>query len=223
MDSYSSLERFCNVKLKEWAYPDRSPKARPRPVITVSRQPGSGGEAIARMLARKLGLDLYDREIIEMIARDAQVSEKMVASLDEKSSSTLDNWIAELFASERTLSTYGYLVNLTRVIFSIAAHGDAVIIGRGANFILPPGKRVSLRLVAPAEYRLNRIAKRFGLSPRRARRQMAESEREQRRFVKRHFRIDVNDPLHHDLLINTARVRPATIFRIAKVLIDARR
>lgn len=54
------------------------------PVITISREPGTGGTNIARKLSETLGMDFISSQIIQKVAQSAQMSEKVVASLDEK-------------------------------------------------------------------------------------------------------------------------------------------
>jgi cytidylate kinase len=176
--------------------------------------------AVADLLASKLGLTLYGREIVELIAKNAQVSEQVVDTLDEKVRSELDSWVTELLQSGRALSAYGYLINLKKVLFSIAAHGNAVIVGRGGNFAIPPEKRIGLRLVAPLEARLEFVMGKLRLSERRARDHIARTEREQRRFVKKNFGADPGDPLNYHLVVNIALVKPEAILGVVRAMIE---
>jgi cytidylate kinase len=219
VNARSDVARIVAAARKEWAFPPTKPKGPTGPVIVVSRQPGAGGEAIGRMLARRLGLEFYDREIVEMIARDAMVSEAAVASHDEKVRSELDHVLAGMVAEGLSMPSHRYLAGLRTVILSIAARGGAVIVGRGANFILPPKERLSIRLVASRERRQDHWARRFGLSARAARKRLAVAERQQRRFIKRYFGTDPEDPLGYDLTINTARLGPRAILRTVKAVL----
>ena len=221
MSAQDKLERFCEIQLEEWTHKSRSSKAAVGPVITISRQPGCGDEAIAGLLAGKLGLVLYDQEIVELIARNTKVSELVVATLDEKVRSELDSWMAELLQTGRGLSAYAYLINLKKVLFSIAAHGNAIILGRGGNFVIPPEKKLGLRLVAPLEARVKLTMEQLRLSERRARNHIAQTEREQRRFVSRHFGADLSDPLNYHLVINTALVKPEAILGMVLAMLNA--
>jgi len=219
VDARNDLARIVSAANRESAYQPAPPKGRAGPVIVISRQPGAGGEAIGRMLARRLGLEFCDREIVEMIAREAMVSEAAVASHDEKVRSELDNVLAGIVAEGLSMPGYRYLAGLRTVILSIAARGGAVIVGRGAHLILPPKERLSLRLIAPRERRQDHWASRFGLSARVAGKRLAAAERQQRRFIKRYFRTDPDDPLGYDLTINTARLGPTAILRTVKAVL----
>jgi cytidylate kinase len=91
-----------------------------------------------------------------------------------------------------------------KVIGTIGRHGRAVIVGRGANFILPPEKRFSVRIVAPQAWRINNVAKEFGLSPEDAKRRVMRTESDRRAFIRKYFNADIADPTNYDLVINTA-------------------
>ena len=68
-----------------------------RPCITISRDPGSGGTEIARRLAKDLGMDLIGSRIIQQVSERADISEKVIASLDEKEVRRRDFWIDSMF------------------------------------------------------------------------------------------------------------------------------
>jgi hypothetical protein len=87
------------------------------------------------------------------VAESANMSERLVLSLDEKERSILDNWIQYLKTSS-WFSTEDYLHYLTKVIGTIWRHGGAVILGRGGNLLLPPEETLRVRLVAPLETRV---------------------------------------------------------------------
>jgi cytidylate kinase len=81
------------------------------------------------------------------MAKRADVSEALLETLDEKGLSTLEDWISSLVYA-RHLWPDEYLKILLKVA-TIGKQGRAVIVGRGANFVLPPKRRFSVRLVAP--------------------------------------------------------------------------
>jgi cytidylate kinase len=113
-------------------------------------------------------------------------------------------------------------VGLKKVIFSIAAHGNAILLGRGGNFLLPMENRIGLRLVAPLEVRLKNIMAALKLSGDSARDHITKVEQERREFVKQCFKADIEDPIHYHLTINTAAVKPETILELVKAMIRAK-
>jgi cytidylate kinase len=172
-------------------------------IITLSGEPGAGGRIVAARLAEKLGIEIFHKEVINEMAKSADVSEKLVETLDERGLSTLEDWISSL-VHERHLWPDRYMQHLMKVIGTIGKHGRAVIVGRGANFILPPEKRFSVRIVAPQAWRIKNVAKEYSISPEDAKRRVMRTESDRRAFIRKYFNADIEDPTNYDLTINTA-------------------
>lgn len=171
-------------------------------IITVSREPGSGGNIVAKTLSEKLGFDLFYQEIIHEMAESARVNIRLLETLDEKGVSVLEDWISSL-VDKRHLWPDRYLGHLMKVIGTIGKHGRAVIVGRGANFILPPDKTLRVRIIAPLETRIKNVARNFDVDPEEARRRVIKTESDRRAFVRKYFNTDIRDPLGYDIVINT--------------------
>jgi cytidylate kinase len=217
-ESLDTLRRLMAARMHEWGHRQENEQPRPGPIVTIEREPGCGGEAIAEKLSVALKLHLYNSEMVEQIAKDAHVSTEVVATLDEKAGSELEEWLAT-FRGDRSLSSYAYVRTLRKVIFTIASHGNAVIVGRGGNFFLPPEKRIALGLMAPLDVRIGNVMKECGFSEKRAREHIAEVEKEHRRFVKEYFETDIRDPIHYHMIINTALVDAEIIVQIVKQIL----
>ena len=172
------------------------------PVITISREPGSGGRIVATELGKKLGLDVFHQEIINEMAESAQVSSRILETLDEKGLSVLDEWITSL-VDKKHLWPDQYLRHLMKVIGTIGKHGSAVIVGRGANFVLPSEGRIRVRIVAPLDVRVENVSSNFGVSVGDAKRRIIRTESERRAFIRKYFNADITDPINYDLVLNT--------------------
>lgn len=173
-------------------------------VITVSSQPGSGGSVIAKSVADQLGFDFFDKTLIEVIAESAHVSSKLVESVERESLSGVEDFIAS-FIKKEYLYPGLYLKHLMKVVSAIALHGKAVIVGRGANFIVPSELRFSLRTVASREKRIENIARTFGVSSEEATGRVLQRESQRSAFVRHSFHKEVSDPVHYDMVINTEK------------------
>jgi cytidylate kinase len=219
-ESDEEMRRLLQARLQEWRLREARPESRSEPVVTITREPGCGGESIAEQLCAELNLHLYDWELVERIAKDTHVSTRLVATLDEHLRSELDDWLPE-FGGDLSLSSQAYVESLKRVLFAIAAHGGAVIVGRGSNFFLPANKRIGLCFVAPLDLRIKNTMKELGLSEKEARARIAKVEREHRRLVKKYFHADVRDSTHYHLVVNTALVQPGVIVNIVKTVLLA--
>jgi len=191
--------RTVERQLEKWR---RESLAPPRPCLTVSREPGAGGSEIARKLARDLNMDLMGGQIISRVAESARMSEKVVKTLDEKHVSTLDSWINSLFTA-RHLSPDVYLRHLTNVIATIGEHGNAVIVGRGAQFILPPERTFRLRLIAPREQRIEKVRQDRNCPREEAEEYVSKTENNRAAFIKKNFHEDIAASEHYDLVLNT--------------------
>ncbi|MGD9112093.1 MAG: cytidylate kinase family protein, partial [Desulfobacterales bacterium] len=84
-------------------------------IVTLSREPGSGGRIVATRLAEKLDIDIFHQEVINEIAKSADVSNKLVETLDERGLSTLEDWISSL-VHERHLWPDRYMQHLMKVV-----------------------------------------------------------------------------------------------------------
>lgn len=207
MKTSRSMEKIIEEQVNKWELARQAdePKAATRPVVSVSRQPGAGGLALARQLAAKLSLDLFDREIIQQVAHSAKRSATVVETLDERGRWFVEDWI-KATVSERHLSPDDYLRHLMRVVGTIGRHGGAVIVGRGASFILPRSECFGVRVIAPLEHRVTSVAREFGVAQDEARRRVIATESNRRAFVRKYFNEDISDPANYDLVINTFKV-----------------
>ncbi|MBW2637838.1 MAG: cytidylate kinase-like family protein [Deltaproteobacteria bacterium] len=199
------LEHLIEEQARKWqlAMSMRRKKSEPHPpVVTISRQPGSGDHIFARRIAEELNLDIFDDKIIHAVAESAQMSEKVVSSLDEKMRSTLDNWI-QFLKTTRFFFSDKYFLHLTRVIGATGEHGGALIIGRGANLILPAEAALRIRLIAPMAVKVKNLSEGLNISLEEAEERIIRIEAERKAFIKKHFKVDIDDPINYDIVINT--------------------
>jgi cytidylate kinase len=199
-----ALEKLVTAQVKKWETETKRRYKKPiRPVITISRLPGSGLETLAKKLSEDLKLDLFDREIIEQVAKSANISKAVIESLDAQDRNFMDDWVG-ILQKKFDLWPDEYLSHLTHVIASIGAHGHAVIVGRGASFILPTDVSLRLLLVAPKDVRINNVQEAYNLTFEEAEKRVMETEIDRRTFIRKYFDADLTDPTEYDLTINTA-------------------
>lgn len=175
---------------------------KPVPVITLSREPGSGGKLVAKAVADRLGLDLFHQELIAAMAENAETSTRVIRTLDEKGVSMLEDWVSAAI-SDRHLWPDEYVQLMMRVIGTIGRHGKAIIVGRGANFVLPEQDRFRVRIVAPLGLRVNCVAKTHGVGKKEAKKRVLRTESDRRAFVRKYFHSDICDPANYDMILNT--------------------
>jgi cytidylate kinase len=177
----------------------------PALTIALSREAGAGGSAVARKVGEQLAWPVYDRELLQELAREMGLRVGLLEAVDERQ----DSWLRECldsFMAAPTVSDSAYVRHLGQVLFSLAAHGECVVVGRGAVYILPAATTLRVRLFAPLAHRVAAARQRLGLSRADATRWVEKTDRERDGFVRDHFHKDAADPCHYDLLLNTARL-----------------
>lgn len=201
MKTNTSIETFVKDQIERWSKQIQSQV----PVLTISSEPGSGGRIIAQALAKRLNIDLFDREIVKEIAESAHISGAVIETMEKERFSGVQDFIASL-VNDRYLWPGVYLDHLMKVVAAIASHGNAIIVGRGANFLIPPDDRLSIRIVAPLETRILKVAKEFGVRREEAKRRVIHRENRRAAFIRQSFNADVASPNNYDLVINTQKL-----------------
>jgi len=216
-----SVDRIVEEQIKRWQSERKKKYKKPiRPVITMSRLPGAGSQILAQGLVDDLKIDFFDSEIVEKIAKDSKVSERIVQTLDEQDRSIVDDWIQSL--GKGHMWAYEYLEHLTKVVNSIGAHGHALIVGHGAGFILPTEVSLRLLLVAPLQTRIDNVMKAYNVSENEARRRVVRTESDRKAFIRKYFDADMTDPIHYDLVINTQNLHIDVAVKIVEEAFNSR-
>ena len=203
-----SIDQFVKQQVKKWEdqFTGKKDKDVPQiPVITVAMEPGSGGSIIARRIAERLKFDYFHRDIVEKIAKTAKIRSKVVNSLEKERLTGVKDFISSL-VEEHYIHPDTYLRHLLPVISTIAKHGRAVIVGRGANFILPAEDIFSVRVIAPLKKRIREVALTHGAPVEEVKRRVIQRESRRKAFVRHSFNADISDPIHYDLTINTGKM-----------------
>jgi cytidylate kinase len=172
--------------------------------IALSREYGARGTLTAREVGARLGWTVYDHELLERIAQEMNLRTSLLKSVDEKKVSWLQESV-EAFASVPTVSDSAYVQHLVQTLLSLSAHGECVIVGRGAAQILPAETTLRVRLVARVEWRIATRSLELGIPREEAARRVETTDRERVCFVKDHFRKDATDPRQYDLVLNSSR------------------
>jgi cytidylate kinase len=210
----TSVQGIIDRQLRRWeieraaraAQPPREKVGPPEhPLITVSRQRGSGGSRIAELVARRFDYTLLHRDVIDRICASGNIRRSIVESLDEHAKSQIAIWCDAMVAQRYTDSS-DYVRLLLETIRSVAALGGVVVVGRGANFIAGPEHGLHVRVVAPRETRIQRLVDHARLSRKDAAREVETSERERAEFIRKVYGRDIGDPEGYDLVVNTGAI-----------------
>jgi cytidylate kinase len=179
--------------------------------VTVSRQPGSLGADIVRELGGLLCWHVYDREILESIALSANVRHRLVEQLDEKAQNLVHETVQRFLrmAEGGSFGIEEYHESLLRTLAGLAARGEAILVGRGANFVLHGQENgLHVRIIASEEARVDRLCRRWNVPAAEALRRMRETDLVRSGFIRSHFKHDIGDPRFYDLVLNTDHLAP---------------
>ncbi len=195
-------ELIQNLVRSEHLWGQRDAKRKPeKPVVTVSRDFGAGGSEIAERLSAALGIEVWDRAILDAIAEKAKSSPELMAKLDDRVKTGKDTWMYNLFSGQNAFLT-AYRHHLVNVILALAARGG-IIIGRGGHLILANRPVFRLRVVGSPEVCARRVSVRqqMDLDASLAEVKRVNEEREQ--FLWSAFRHHLDESERFDLIVNT--------------------
>ena len=186
-------------------------------VITVTRQYGAGGSAVARRVAEALGWTLVDNGFVEEVARRAGLPVEAVAAREERAPSLMERLVRalataspEVFvpaaASGEDTDEETLVRTAERVITEASAHGRAVLVGRGAQAVLvraDAADALHVYVVAPRDVRVREVMVRLAVDEAAAVRDLEETEAARDRYVQRYYGLPRQDPARYHLVLNT--------------------
>jgi len=199
------------------------------PFITISREFGCEALPLATKLVELLNERChpsfpwvgYDREMLDRVAAELNVGRNVVEALDEQRRTEM----SELFDSVINHKVSDALVvrKLAEVIRSLAIHGHAILIGRGSSMVTQDLRTgLSVRLVAPRDWRVYRIATDRNIPHREAEKVVDEGERQRQHYLSTFFVIDRENPFHPDIVIDNSRFNLVQIAEIVFSALNAR-
>lgn len=184
-------------------------------IITITRQYGSGGHDIGKLLAQKLDIPFYDKELISLAAKESGVSPEVFAQADEKRTNSL------LYSLSTGLYTYGngysamgdlpmndrlYILQ-HKIIKEKAEKETFVVVGRCADYILKEYDNVVRVFVyADIDARTRRAVERLDIEPSRARQAVAKADKNRANYYSFYSGQKWGAPENYDLCINSTKL-----------------
>jgi cytidylate kinase len=160
---------------------------------------GSGGTTVAKHVAEKLKIGLYDDQRLQQEALNMGFRADELKSLDEKAPGLFDR----LWGSKPEL----YLDLMESVVYEVARRGEGVILGHGSQLLLRDfGCALHVLIHGSPLARLERIMEVQGVGREVAERLLEKSDHEREGFLRYAFHMDANDPSLYDLVINTEKM-----------------
>jgi hypothetical protein len=170
--------------------------------IAISREAGARGGTIGRRVGRKLGWQVYDQEMLDYVVQDGIIQPGFSEGLSESAVRWVEERVQTLVASG--LEMPPAVVHMTRVALALAAQGHALLIGRGAGFLLPRPSTLHVRLVAPLEDRIAYMAQWLRLTEEEARQRVKLRDQRRAEFLTTYLRRQPGEVHGYDLIVNTS-------------------
>ncbi len=184
-------------------------------VVTISRQYGAGGKTLGKLLADRLKYTFADSNIIQRIAKEANVSSDWVASFEKEAGSKVSRMISKMVSqrlvnrvlkNERGyLDEQIYLDYLVLIIAQVADEGNVVIMGRGSQYILDDHPDAyHILLINNVENRIKFLIKNYKLSDRQAAQMVNSEDRRRANLYRKLGKQDYDSPTLYHLVLNMA-------------------
>ena len=186
-------------------------------VITISRQFGAGGRTLGEMVADNLEYEFYDNEVIQMVSTKAKVSEDSVAAIEKETGGVFKKLMADivpkslkdlmLSRKQETIDEEIYVDILQKIITEIADGGNAVIIGRGGQYILKDRDDVFHVLIAAEGHdREKFLEEKYDLTHDQAVNAVSQDDRRRANLYRKFNVTDYDQPDKYHLVLNTSKL-----------------
>jgi cytidylate kinase len=172
------------------------------PYLTVSRQAGSGGAEVARRVGERLGWAVYDRELVDALARKLELAPGMLDLMDETRSNWFNDTLLNLLNS-RLVFQDSYVSMIGKIMLLAACDGGCVIVGRAGHLLLPAEFGLRVRVVAPRSDRLKRMSERESIEAESVAARLDRIDESRADFIQRHFHRSPDDPALYDMVVDT--------------------
>ncbi len=206
-----SAAEWANAYIKKWESDSRS-RGEEIPVINnicFSRQIGVGALEIADILSDMINFRVIDREILEHMAKETNLTEKAIEFYDERYQGKMSEFLSMLI-SEKTFLKSDYARQLAKSVTTLGKSAPTIFVGRGTHLILPRKNILAVRFVCSWEFRVDRLTKIMDVSKAEAEVQLNIIDSEQLKFFKSVFQTDDQSPDAFDLVINREHLRDAS-------------
>ena len=173
-------------------------------LITISQDYGSHGYYVAQRIAKELNLELYDDKTLREAAVRQGVKEENLDAMKEQ--------VPGFFEWHMGSKSDVYLDVLQKVVYQVASDNNGVIVGHGGQVLLRDfGCALHIRIITPAEKRVRYFIDEKGFEEEQAREIVRTKDEEARDFFRYAFKMDINDPMLYDLVINTDKISIDTV------------
>ncbi len=182
-------------------------------VITIGRQYGSGGRELGQILAKRLGFEFYDEELVTMAAEKNKMHKDILKAVDEKATKSLLYTLVTGSDLRFLNSSVQYempindklFITQSEIIKGLADKSSCVIVGRCADYVLRDSAQKCLHLFiyADLEKRIERISRKYDLSPEKAKDKINKIQKSRKAYYNYYSNREWGNVSNYDLCVNT--------------------
>ncbi|MEZ6138501.1 MAG: cytidylate kinase-like family protein [Pirellulaceae bacterium] len=221
----AAIEHKAEFKIKKWILSEKTDQGLERMnmaksvhhFVALSRETGALGSEVAERIADRLNWDLLDSRIVDYMEEQYGTPRCLLQSVDERH----ENWTSSIFTSRiggLGFSETTHSHRVAKLLLLAASKANVVIVGRGGQFILPRSKGLSVRIVAPMDFRIQQVMLERRIGERDARRHIIATDHDRHEYIRCHFGKNVSDPHHYDLVLNVGDI---TIDGAADMIVES--
>jgi hypothetical protein len=170
--------------------------------IAISREAGARGETIARRVGKRLGGQVYTQELLEFLCANDVARQSVLADVPADAA----GWVAaqlDRVRGDRGIDPAAEGGEMPRLILSLAARGQAILVGRGAGYYLPRDTTLHVRVVAPLADRIAHMADWSRLTREQAAEKVRVTDERRAELLLRYFGRRTTDLYDFDLVLNS--------------------
>ncbi len=186
-------------------------------VITIARQYGSGGRTIGEMLAERLGIHFYDKELMKLASEDSGINERLFNTADEKVKQSV---FSKMFKTDKAykgevispesgefISDDNLFNYQAKVVKELAERENCVIVGRCADYVLKDYDHVlSVFIHGPKDFCMQEAAKKINLTGKELERFIAKTDKERADYYKYYTGREWTDARNYDLCLDSSKL-----------------
>lgn len=173
-------------------------------VVTITRQFGSLGRPIARLVSERLGVEYYDRDIVEMASKDLNLPVSAISDVEESAKSAFFNMNYPLGMGTTTIQDSIFAVQ-RKIIVDLAERESCIIVGRCADHILRDHKNIiNVFIYAPYEARLTNCIERLNMRPDEAKRMIASVDKARESYHRHYCGYLMSDKDYKHVMVDSS-------------------
>ena len=198
-------------------------------LITISREYGAGGSELGVLLGELLGWPVLDHGLIRQLAARLKCEEGEVVAMDEHVPSFLERLasVAIVTAPESRVHSSPWATDpdcvaaaAREVLLEAAQNPPVIVVGHGGNCLFRNRRDVlRVRVVAPFELRVQRVAQRTGVTAAKAAAEVRRKDADRQHYLQRYYQSNLNDPSEYDLQTNTGTISLDAAARLVLALL----